>query len=623
MASDSDDPLATLPSPSAAGWALLRETLRPQRVDIAKGLAVSLGWTFTKIAIPSMTKIVVDRGIVRAEPGALWKWSLVIVVLGLVSAVFAGLRRMKAFSVSYRTERRIRDRLFGHLQRLPFSFHDSHPTGQLLANANTDLKAVEGFITMVPITLGNLVTMVGATVVLMFLDWKLALVVLASLPLINIFARRFSHRLHPTVAGLQNELARLSGVVEETLSGVRVVKGFGAEPRQAAQLHKRADSVYERAIASTVVRSVYWPILDLLPQLGLVVILWFGGHRVLSGDLSLGELVAFNSYVLMLVWPLRSTGMVIAQAQRAGVAATRIADVLSTVSDLAEPSHPKHLPERVAGRVFGEVRFERVSFAYGSPFSDATGGVAVGDSSVGDASTTMVLDQIQLVVAPGETVALVGATASGKTTLARLVPRFYDATSGRVLVDGVDVRSIPLGELRRNVSMVFDESFLFSDTVRNNLKFGRPDATDEEMFSAARSAGAHEFICALSNGYDTVLAERGQSLSGGQRQRIAIGRAIVADPRVLILDDATSAVDPTKEHEIRAALEEVMRHRTSIVIAHRSATVAMADRVVVLDGGQIVATGKHEELLATNERYREILAREDAASSAGPKLGKH
>jgi ATP-binding cassette, subfamily B, bacterial len=602
MVSDSDDLLATPPSPSAAGWLLLRETLRPQKANIAKGIFASLGWTFTKIAIPSVTRIVVDRGIVRSEPGALLRWSVLILVLGLVSATFAGYRRIKAFSASYQTEREIRDQLFAHLQRLPFSFHDNHPTGQLLANSNTDLKAVEGFITMVPITLGNIVTMVGATVVLLFLDWKLALVVLASLPLINVFARRFSHRLHPTVAGLQSELAQLSGVVEETLSGVRVVKGFGAEARQEAQLRTRADNVYERAIASSVVRSTYWPILDILPQLGLVAVLWVGGHRVLSGHLSLGELVAFTSYVLMLVWPLRSTGMVIAQAQRAGVSATRIAEVLTTVSELAEPTHPKHLPPRTPGAVLGQVKFERVSFAYRSLLADSP-------------STAAVLDQIDLVIAPGETVAIVGATASGKTTLARLVPRFYDATSGRVLLDGVDVRSVPLNELRRNVAMVFDESFLFSDTVRNNLAFARPDATEEDIVKAATSAGAHEFICALPNGYDTVLAERGQSLSGGQRQRIAIARAIVADPRVLILDDATSAVDPTKEHEIRAALGEVMRDRTSIVIAHRAATVAMADRVIVLDAGRVLATGTHEQLLATNDRYREILARAEAGSA--------
>jgi ATP-binding cassette, subfamily B, bacterial len=599
MVTEADSLLENAPSPSAPGWALLRETLRPQTRDISKGLLASLGWTFTKIAVPSVTRVLVDRGIVRSQPGALLTWSLVIVALGLVSAMFAGLRRIKAFSVSYRTERRIRDRLFAHLQRLPFSFHDTHSTGQLLANANTDLKAVEGFITMVPITLGNVVTMSGATVVLLLLDAKPALVVLASFPLINIFARRFSHRLHPTVLGQQNELARLSGVVEETLSGIRVVKGFGAEGRQEAALHTRADQVYQRAMASTKVRSFYWPVLDVLPQLGLVAILWVGGRRVLSGDLSIGGLVAFNSYVLMLVWPLRSTGMVIAQAQRAGVAATRIATVLSAVSDLPEPTHPRQLPERsgVPDRPVGEIRFEQVSFAYG----------------VGPA---LVLDRVDLTIAPGEAVALVGSTASGKTTVARLIPRFYDPTAGRILVDGVDVRSVALGELRRNVAMVFDESFLFSDTVRNNLVFARPDASDADVERAARLSGAWEFICALPNGFDTVLAERGQSLSGGQRQRLAIARAIVADPRILILDDATSAVDPTKEHEIRDALAEVMQGRTTLIIAHRAATIAMADRVVLLDRGRVVATGTHDELLAANDRYREVLARAEADPTA-------
>ena len=351
-------------------------------------------------------------------------------------------------------------------------------------------------------------------------------------------------------------------------------------------------------MAGTKVRALYWPLLDMLPQLGLVAILWFGGHRVLNGSMSLGELIAFNSYVLMLVWPLRSTGMVIAQAQRAGVSATRIAEVLAVESDVHDPSHPRHLPARTDARPVGAVRFEHIRFSY---------------PGVGHAA---VLDDLDLTIAPGEVVALVGATASGKTTMARLIPRFYDPSAGRVLVDGIDVRALPLGELRRAVAFVFDETFLFSDTVRNNLAFARPDATEADVLRATRLAGAHDFICALPNGYDTVLAERGQSLSGGQRQRIAIARAIVADPRVLILDDATSAVDPTKEHEIRAALAEVMRDRTSVVIAHRAATIAMADRVVLLDGGCIVASGTHDELLATSERYREVLARAEPAPVA-------
>lgn len=588
------------PSPTAPGWELLRTTMRPQRRAVVRGIGYSLAWTLTKIAVPAVTRLAVDQGIVPGDRSRLLLWCAVITGLGIVSAACAGGRRVNAFTVSYRTEANLRHRLFAHLQTLPFAYHDRHPTGQLLANANTDLRSIEAFITMVPITLGNLVTMLGVTAVLLALDWQLALIALATLPFLNIIGRRFSHRLHPHNAGLQEELGRLSGVVEETLSGIRVVKGFGTEDRQDARLGSTADTVQRRALAATATRSRYLPVLDLLPQLSLAGVLWLGGHRVLDGHMSLGTLVAFNSYVLMVVWPLRSTGMVIAQAQRAGVAATRVAEVLSTEPELREASHPRHLPVRDGSSAVGEIRFEHVRFAYGTDHGDAA----------------VVLDDLDLRIAPGEAVALVGATASGKTTLARLVPRFYDVTAGKVLIDGIDVRSVPLTELRRAVSFVFDETFLFSDTVRANLLFARPDATEDDMVRAARLAGADDFVRALPQGYDTVLAERGQSLSGGQRQRLAIARSIVADPRALILDDATSAVDPTKEHEIRAALREVMQGRTTIVIAHRAATIALADRVVLLDGGKIADTGSHLELLERNARYREVLARAEAGPDA-------
>ena len=576
---------------------------------MALGVTVSLGWTAAKVAIPSITRLAVDRGIVKNQSGALMRYTLIMLGLALLSAICAGLRRLCAFTVSYSLETNLRSRLFAHLQRLHFAFHDEAQTGQLMATANTDLKSVENFITMVPITMGNLMTMVSITVILFLLDVPLAACALIALPLINFVARRFASRLYPEQHGLQDELAKLSGVVEETLSGVRVVKGFGAERRQREKFAAKVNDVYDRAVAAMRIRATFVPLLDVVPQIGLVAILWLGGHRVLDGQLSLGGLVAFYSYVLMLVWPLRSTGMLIAQGQRAAVAATRVDGVLATDPQIVDPAHPKRLPSHprdslAGGRpAVGAVRFEKVDFGYST-------------------DAPAVLHGFDLNVKPGEAVAVVGGTGSGKTTVARLLSRFYDVTGGRIVLDGVDVRELGLGELRRAVGIVFEDTFLFTDSVRANIAFADPAAPAEAVERAARLSGAHEFVADLPDGYETVLAERGQSLSGGQRQRIAIARAILADPRVLILDDATSAVDPSKEHEIRAALAEVMRGRTTIVIAHRSATIALADRVVMLDEGRVAATGTHAELLATNERYREILDHElDGATTTAELIG--
>jgi ATP-binding cassette subfamily B protein len=376
------------------------------------------------------------------------------------------------------------------------------------------------------------------------------------------------------------------------VSGIRVVKGHGAERTQARRLASEADDVLDRSVATARVRATYLPALELLPTMGLVAVLWYGGHLVLRGDMEIGQLVAFNAYLLMLVWPLRSTGMIVALAQRAAAAASRVGEVLSTEPKISTP--PDAVPLPAGG---GELRLEGVTFRY------APGGAPV-------------LDGLDLVVPAGTSLALVGPTAAGKSTIARLIPRFYDVTGGRVLFDGADVRELRLPELRRAVATVFEETFLFSDSIRANIAFANPDASDEEVERAARLAGIAETVEGLPEGYETVVGERGYSLSGGQRQRIAIARAVLADPRLLILDDATSAVDPTKEHEIRGALTEVMSGRTTLVIAHRPATIALADRVALLDspsgrpgeGSCIVATGTHDELLATNQRYRQVLA---------------
>ncbi len=524
---------------------------------------------------------------------ALLRWSLVIAVVGVVSGVLTGMRRYLAFREARMVEKTLRDRLFAHVQRLHFAYHDEVQAGQLMSRGNTDLQQVQAFVVMIPLTIANGMTVVGVTAILISLDPFLALVALGALPLINVVAKRFGTKLFPSVMAIQRESAELASVVEESVAGVRVVKGFGAQDVLRRRLRTEADDVYDASMEAARTRATFLPALELLPNVGLIAVLFFGGHRVVTEAITLGSLVAFNVYVVLLIWPLRMLGMIIANGQRASAAAGRVAEVLSTDPVIVDRSDARRL-----GPGGGEIRFEHVEFAYGD-----------GDAAI------PVLHDFDLHVEAGTSVALVGATGCGKSTVGRLIPRFYDVVSGRVLVDGCDVRDVRTTELRRSIGLVFEETFLFSDSIGANIAFADPDASIEAVQRAARLAGAHEFIEALDEGYDSIIGERGYSLSGGQRQRIAIARAILADPRVLILDDATSSVDPTKEHEIRDALAEVMAGRTTVVIAHRAATIALADRVVLLDEGRVIAEGTHEGLLETNARYREVLAAVD--DSAG------
>ena len=553
-------------------------------------MVVSLAWSGARVTVPLLVQQSIDRGIEGDE--SLLFWSLLICLAGAFSAVFLGLRRYVAFRNARTVERKLRDRLFAHIQRLHFSFHDSTATGDLMSRANTDLQHFQNFITLIPLTTGSALVVLAVTIIMIVLQPMLAILALATLPLVNILGRRFAQNLHPAIMGVQRESAALASVVEETVAGVRVVKGFGAEAVQAEKLAVRAGTVYEQSMLASSTRSTYLPAMDLLPNLSLIIVLAFGGHLVLDGSMTVGELVGFNIYVLMLLQPLRMLGMMVANGQRASAAGQRIQEVLATAPLIADPTHPKPLPS--SGRL-GRLEFKNVYFAY-QPGLDAG-----------------VLDGLDLTIQAGESVAIVGATGSGKSTVARLAPRFYDVDAGSIELDGVDIREVRRRELRQAVAIVFEETFLFSSTIGENICFSDPDADPKLIRRAAHLAGAAEFIEQLRDGYDTVIGERGFSLSGGQRQRLAIARAILAEPRVLILDDATSAVDPTKEHEIRDALGEVMDQRTTLVIAHRPATIALADRVVLLDGGRIVAEGSHQALLATNERYREVLASEHSA----------
>jgi ATP-binding cassette, subfamily B, bacterial len=570
-----------------AGWRLMLRAVRQRWAGVTVGVTTGLVWTAAKVSTGVIVGRAVDRGIESDDMGALVRWSAVLGAVAVVAATFTGLRRWFAFREARWIELDLRDRLFAHVQRLHFAFHDRVQTGQLMSRANSDLQQVQNFLVMIPLTISNAFTVLAVTVILAIIDPVLTVLALGSLPFLNVMATKFSRRLQPHVMGLQRKSAELAAVVEETVAGVRVVKGLGAEAVQAERLRAEAADVYDQSMGAARTRARYLPGLEMLPNLGFIAVLGYGGHRVLNGDLSLGALVAFNVYIGMLIWPLRMLGTIVATAQRAVVSAERVDEVLTTAPDIADAPRPRPLPA-VEGEGQGEIRFEGVRFGYGRP--------------------TPVLDEFDLRIAPGESVALVGSTGSGKSTVARLVPRFYDVEAGRLLVDGVDVRDLRLRELRRAVGIVFEDTFLFSDTIAANIAFADPEASHAAIERAARLAGAHEFVSDLPDGYGTLIGERGYSLSGGQRQRIAIARAILADPRILVLDDATSAVDPTKEHEIRGALAEVMRDRTTIVIAHRPATIALADRVVLLDGGRVVAEGTHDQLLSRESRYRDVLA---------------
>lgn len=574
------------------GARLIGSALRAQWGGLAIGISVGLLWTAAKVASPLLVQEAVDEGITPRDLEAVRFWAIMLAIMAVIAAMFTGLRRYWAFRQARRVEAGLRDRVFAHVQRLHFGFHDRVQTGDLLSRANTDLQQIQFSVVLIPLTISNAVTVLAVTVILLTVDPLLTLVALGALPLLNVLGTRFSRRLHPEVMAVQRESAELASVVEETVSGVRVIKGFGADEVQANRLCAEADDLYDASIRATKVRARFLPAMEVLPNVGLIAVLGVGGHQVLSGSLTLGQLMAFTVYITLLIWPLRMLGMIIAQAQRSIAAAQRVQEVLSSDPDIADPAHPVALPARSGdGIAAGEVRFENVRFSYGD-------------------DQPLVLDGLDLGIAAGESVALVGATGSGKSTIARLLPRFYDADSGRVCIDGVNVCDLALDELRAAVGLVFEDTFLFSDTIAANIAFSNPEADASEIERASLLSGAAEFIEDMPDGYDTLVGERGFSLSGGQRQRIAIARAILADPRVLILDDATSAVDPSKEHEIRAAMGEVMAGRTTLVIAHRPATIALADRVVLIDSGQVAASGSHEQLLADSPAYRRVLARE-------------
>ena len=510
-------------------------------------------------------------------------WAVVAIsTLGVAKAAFMYGRRIISGRQALGIEKDMREGLYAHLLRLSFGFYDRHQTGQLMSRATVDLQSVRFFLGFGLIFFfQHVLTVVSVTAVLLVIEWRLALIALAITPLIVAVAYRYSHVSHPVLREVQNRLGEVATVTEESIVGVHVVKSFAQEDRRLRQFERASGGVFEQTVKAFRQRATYVPLLSFLPLLAQGAVLLAAGRMVVNGSLSIGDFFEFNLLLAMLVLPLRSLGMWIGQAQRATASGERIFEVMDEPEGVEDRTGATELPEGP-----GEIRFEQVGFGY--------------------ALDRAVLAEIELEIAPGRTVALIGHTGSGKTTLAALVPRFYDASEGRVLVDGVDVRDVTRRSLRREIGVISQDPFLFSATVRENIAFGVLDATDERVERAARAAQAHEFVQELPQGYDTIIGERGITLSGGQRQRLAIARALVIDPRILILDDATASVDATTEARIRDGLAEAMRGRTTIIIAHRLSTIALADEIVVLERGQVAARGTQAELLTTSAVYREI-----------------
>ena len=557
--------------------------LGPYRRGVTISFALAAAAMVSGVLIPFLVGETIDD--IRTGETNLWPLAIAIIGAGLLRLAFSVVRRLIAGRVSLGVEYDLRNRVYSHLQSLEVAFFDEQQTGQLMSRSTVDLQAVRFFLGYGLIFIGqSLVTLLVAAVVMLVVNPGLALIALAPAPFVFIAAYRYGQRNRPASQEVQQRIAELTAEAEESISGIRLVKAFAREERQLARFRRAASNVFAQSMVSTRLRAFYNPFIGFLPQLGLAALLLVGGRQAINGTITVGEFVAFYGYTLLLIGPVRMLGIALGMAQRAVASGARVFELLDREPRMSSPPDAAPLP---AGE--GAVELRGVSFAYGDG--------------------PPVLRDVTLDVPPGRTVAIVGPTGSGKTTLVAMLPRLYDPDGGTVTVDGMDLREVDLESLRSEVGLVSDDPFLFSASIRENIAYARQDATDEEVEAAAQRAGIHEFIAGLPDGYATRVGERGMTLSGGQRQRVAIARAIIKDPRILILDDATSSVDATTEAAIKSALRELMRDRTTFVIAHRLSTIALADEIVVLEDGAIAARGTHEELLERSELYQEIAER--------------
>ena len=541
----------------------------------------ALLWCFLVIIQPYLIKRIIDDGIVAENQRAVIVFISFMVIAGYTRAVSIGTRRYFSMDVSFNVEAGIRNRIFTHMQKLAFNYHDKVPTGDLMARASSDASQVRLAFAIAPLASANIFLLLILSVTLLSLSLPLGGIVLLSIPAVLWLASNFSSKAMGVSLKVKEAEANMTTEVEEQLGGIRVVKAFGNEEQASNRVEDAVQNIYDTSLGYLKLRTKFVPLFELIPMVITLAVLILGGYLTINNFLSLGEFIAFTQYVFLLIWPLRITAWFLSEIPSSVAAGNRILELLNETPTITDDESPNELPEGGDG----SLKFSKVNFKYGNE---------------------KIFDDLTLEIQGKKTVAIVGSTGSGKSTLAYLLPRLYEIESGSIEIDGVDIKNLRLSELRSNVSLAFEESFLFSNTARENISLGLEDASQEEIEDAALIARAHDFISQLPESYETKVGERGYGLSGGQRQRIALARAILRKPRILILDDALSAVDASTEEEIRNELNQVMSNMTTLIITNRVPTIKLCDEVVFLENGKVKAQGKHQELMESVDTYKSL-----------------
>ena len=586
------------------GWIKrLMPIARSHRRPLIIGVCVGSVALILNVAVPAIAKEAIDSTI-AGNRKSLTIWALILIIVGLGRFATGALYRISLFRVAWGVETDLRALLYSHLTRLSFAYFDRTQSGQVISRANSDIRSIQVLLAFGPLIGMSIISFILAFCFMMTLHIPLTLVALCTLPGVYFFGQKLRHSVFPLTWVSQARLAELATIVDENINGTRVVKSFAAEKQQVGLLQKAARHIEWVNIQTIKERAKFNPIIEALPRVGMAIVLFYGGLLAIDGQVSIGTLFAFNAYVIMLQAPFRMFGFLLLQTQRASASATRIFEVLDEKPEITD------LPSavRLTG-VRDSIRFQDVNFSYSRAGSQ--------DAKKEYHAKSEIITNLDLSIRAGEKVAIVGMTGSGKSTIARLLTRFYDVDSGSILIDGVDIKTIQLHSLRQQIGIVFDEPFLFSTSISENISYGKPDASESEIYEAAKKAQALGFITDLESGFSTVVGERGYTLSGGQRQRIALARCLLEKPSVLILDDATSAIDVGVESLIHESLKTSLEETTTLLIAQRVSTIALADRIVFLEGGAITDEGSHSSLLSRNAAYASIISESNSETVTG------